>query len=521
MNKTALLPNYWKLAVAFLCIGIFAGWGLSHVMRQPMEQVDSAQSDTKQPLYWVAPMDPNYRRDKPGKSPMGMDLIPVYERDDTGEQHQDGIQISPQLQQNFSVRTYVASPRELNQSIDVFGVVQYDEDYLVHVHTRVEGWIEKLHINAVGDEVIAGQALFDIYSPTLVNAQEELLLAIQQGNKNLMRAAKQRLKTLQVTDAFIARLIRTKRIQQTITRVASQAGVISHLSIREGFYVKPDKTLMAIAALAPIWVVADVPLREVAKLSLGMPAQLLSLDHLNIPQVIEEGVVEYIYPTLEKTSQTQKVRVRFSNQHRSLQPNRYVELKFMAEPKWVDIAVPKQAIIYRDNQQLLVIRDERNTFYTVQVITGVSDDGFIEITRGIEAGMQVVISAQFLIDSASHTITDLQRWQPDSMTLPNNENTVVDEAVNTARVTGVVREISTNGAVIFRDAIPKWHREATEVYFDVQQISTSLTSPLQVGTHLDFTFQVTDNGFVVTKIHHLHHPTQPKPLPEVEGHTHD
>jgi len=164
-----------------------------------ISQKSDAIGGEKKPLYWVAPMDPAYKRDKPGKSPMGMDLIPVYEDGGSGSDTGPGtIKISPDVVNNLGVRTELAERRPLHSRIQTVGYVQYDEDRLVHIHPRVKGWIERLYVKASGDPVKKGQPLYAMYSPQLVNAQEELVIALDRKTPRLIRAAENRLAALRV-----------------------------------------------------------------------------------------------------------------------------------------------------------------------------------------------------------------------------------------------------------------------------------------------------------------------------------
>ena len=157
-------------------------------------------------MYWVAPMDPNYRRDKPGKSPMGMDLIPFYGEEGGSDAGPGAVKISPDVVNNLGVRTAPAKLGSLNSRIQTVGYVKYDEDQLVHIHPRVNGWMKKLYVKASGDPVKKGQPLYSIYSPELVNAQEILLLALERGKSRLIRASEDRLASLRVPAAAIAQL---------------------------------------------------------------------------------------------------------------------------------------------------------------------------------------------------------------------------------------------------------------------------------------------------------------------------
>ena len=160
-----------------------------------MDLVPVYQELKKEPeiLYWVAPMDANYRRDKPGKSPMGMDLVPFYAE----ESSEDGVvKISPSVENNLGVRIGNVKKGILNREINTVGYISFDEEKLFHLHSRVEGWVEKLVVKATGDVVKKGQKLFELYSPTLVNAQEEYLTALKSNNKILINASKDRLSAL-------------------------------------------------------------------------------------------------------------------------------------------------------------------------------------------------------------------------------------------------------------------------------------------------------------------------------------
>lgn len=496
------------------------------------------QPQDKVPLYWVAPMDANYRRDQPGVSPMGMELIPVYQQ--TDNQALGEVIIPANLQQNFSVKTAQVMPRVLQRNISTFGVVQYDEDHLVHVHTRVEGWIEKLYINAVGDKVKKGQPLFDIYSPTLANAQEELLLALQRNSHPLAEAAKQRLRALHVTEKIIEEIIQTRQVRQTIPRFASQSGVISKLAIREGFYVKPDKTLMAIAALDPIWVIADVMAQHASQVWKDMPASmsLNSTRHANHSlNVHRKGVVEYIYPELEQDTRVLKVRLRFANADELLKPNMYSEIQLYQPPYEAALAIPKQAVIYEALETTVVVQLDTDRFKSVNVKLGQQDGDFIEVLSGLAVNDTVVTSGQFLIDSESRKHSDFLRWEvaTDHINQPteldathstasttqhiaskmmkhtsHNEAIVnagasnpkaSQSAIESATVNGILIAKNGDRLTIDREEIPKWNRPAARVNFQ----SAVSSKALNIGQKLFFTFEVRETGLVITEIHSTSH----------------
>ena len=201
--------------------------------------------------YWVAPMDANYRRDEPGKSPMGMDLVPVYAETDAGDAP-GTVSINPSIINKLGVRTAMAKLSPLARQINTVGYVAYDEDSMYQISTRVSGWVEKLTIKANGESVTRGQVLFELYSPELVNAQQEYLSALNSKSNILHKASRSRLSALGVTAGEIKRLDKERTVKQRIRVYAKADGVITHLGIREGAYITPASLVMSIANLKQV-----------------------------------------------------------------------------------------------------------------------------------------------------------------------------------------------------------------------------------------------------------------------------
>lgn len=361
----------------------------------------------KKPLYWVAPMDPNYRRDKPGKSPMGMELTPVYAEDGASSKDNPGtITISPDVVNNLGVRTVVAERRSMHTEITTVGYVQYDEDQLIHVHPRVEGWVEKLYVKAAGDPVEKGQPLYTLYSPQLVNAQEELVLAVNRDNTRLIAAAEIRLKALQIDKSLIDELKHKRVVKQTLTFYAPQSGVVDNLNIREGFFVKPGTTLMSVGTLDDVWVEAEVFERQAALVNVGLPVTM-TLDYL--PGKRWQGEVDYVYPTLDPKTRTARVRLRFQNPDALLKPNMFAQVAIHANAENDVLVIPKEAVIRTGDQDRVVLALGEGRFKSVEVELGRLDAEYAEIRSGVKAGERVVTSAQFLLDSESSKTSDFER----------------------------------------------------------------------------------------------------------------
>jgi Cu(I)/Ag(I) efflux system membrane fusion protein len=368
----------------------------------------SEESSEPQPLYWVAPMDANYRRDKPGKSPMGMDLVPVYEESGSANSSPGTVRISPEVINNLGVRTAPATLRQLSTRIQTVGYVQYNEDSLIHIHPRIEGWIEKLHVTAEGDPVKKGQPLYDIYSQELINAQEELLLALNQNSERLKNGAIRKLRLLHVPERSIRRVLNTRKIAENITFFAPQSGVLDNLVIREGFYVKPENTLMSIGALDEVWVEAEVFEKQAGLVRLGADVTM-TLDYF--PGRSWLGQVDYIYPSLDAMTRTLKVRIRFENKDGLLKPNMFASVDIHAGEEQPLLMIPREAVIRTQDQDRVVLAMGEGQFKSLEVTLGQADQNYVEVLEGLSEGESVVTSAQFLLDSESSKSSDFKRME--------------------------------------------------------------------------------------------------------------
>ncbi len=400
MNKTNILA----LAVlTALGIGVLIG-------RASNDSTDGAVNTSaggeRRILYWVAPMDPNYRRDEPGKSPMGMDLVPVYE--DEGVAKPGVVSIDPTIVNNLGVRSEKAQFGLLPRKISTVGYVGYDENTVHHVHTRVEGWIEKLVTKTSGDPVTKGQLLFELYSRTLVNAQEEYLAALRSNNKPLLKASVDRLQAFGVGPSEIARLEKEKAVRQRVPVYAEIDGVIANLGVREGIFVTPATEIMSVAKLDSIWVLAEVFERQAAWVRTGQAATV-ELDYL--PGKTWNGVVDYVYPELNPVTRTLKVRIRFENDDATLRPNMFSRVTIQGDGFGEVVHVPREAVIRGGSVDRVVIAMGNGRFRVQPVNIGIESGDRIAIRSGLNEGDDVVVSAQFLIDSESNIAAALSRLE--------------------------------------------------------------------------------------------------------------
>ncbi len=454
--------------------------------------VTAIAAEDKEVLYWVAPMDPNYRRDKPGKSPMGMELIPFYAG---GETDASTVTISPAVVQNLGVRTAKSELTRLWRGIDTVGYVGFDESKVSHIHLRTEGWIEKLVVDSEGDRVKKGAFLFDVYSPLLVSAQEELVTAIATGNKTLISATKERLSALGISSKQIRELQRTKKVRQIISVYSPQDGVVSRFPVRDGMFVKPSQDVMTLADLSSVWLLAEVFERQAEWVEVGQPAEV-RLSY--IPGRVWKGKVEYIYPTLDAKTRTLKVRLRFDNPDEKLKPNMYANVRIFGGAKEDTIVIPLEALIRTGREERVIIALGDGRFKARIVKAGIESGEFVEILEGLDAGETVVTSGQFLIDSEASMRASLNRMEdlPDSKT-----SDATDTSSKAVSSSGVIQAINVdeNTVKLQHEAIDELGWPAMTMDFLV--MGDVDLSKLSVNEGVMFQLEKHGDSYMITSIH--------------------
>ncbi|WIO74296.1 efflux RND transporter periplasmic adaptor subunit [Porticoccaceae bacterium LTM1] len=357
--------------------------------------------------YWTCPMHPQIKKDSEGSCPIcGMDLVPEYKP--TAGAEEGGVYISPAVENNLGVKTAEVEESSLTQWVDTVGYVQFNEDTLNHIHTRVEGWIEVLNIDSVGDPVKAGQVLFEIFSPELVNAQEEYVTALESGNKPLISASRQRLSLLGVSGSQIDALRKTRKVQQRLAVMADHTGYISMLNVREGMFVKPATEILATGELDTVWVIAEVFERQAAWLK---PGQSVTMKADSYPGSEWRGLVEYIYPVLNPQSRTLEVRIQFENPDERLKPNMFANIRIHAGDESARLHIPRSALIRGGRYDRVVKSLGDGHYKSVLVTAGLESGDRVEILKGLSSGDKVVTSAQFMIDSESNLDAEMERME--------------------------------------------------------------------------------------------------------------
>lgn len=471
-----------------LCSWVFSGLSPS---------VFAEETPTKKEiLYWVAPMDANYQRDKPGKSPMGMALVPIYAGDGDGS-----IRIAPEVIQNLGVRTAKAEFTRLWRIIDTVGYIDYDESKVSHIHLRTEGWIENLVVKSEGERVKKGDRLFDLYSPELVNVQEEFVSALSSGHRGLIRASKQRLSALGISKNQIKQLQKDKKIKQRVSFYAPQDGVVSVLSVREGMFVKPSMKVMTLGDLSSVWLLAEVFERQVQWVATGQSAEVrLSF----IPGKLWQGNVEYIYPSLDPVTRTLKVRLRFENPGEQLKPNMYANVKIFGGAKEDTIVIPLEGLIRTGREERVIIALGDGRFEAREVVAGIESGEFVEILSGVKENENIVISGQFLIDSEASMRASLNRMSPTDRNGQSDMATMASETdAKTVSGIGVIKAIQSDEhkLTLQHDAIKALDWPAMTMDFAVTKDVD--ISEFSMDDVVIFELEQHDNHYRITSIHQM------------------
>lgn len=365
---------------------------------------DTVADEQRTIAYWAAPMDPTYIRDEPGKSPMGMDLVPVYEDELDGSEATAGgsvVTIDPVVVQNMGVRIAPVVRGSLSRHVRTIGEIEVAEDSLSVVNLRYSGWIEKIYADETGEEVRKGQRLFDIYSPELVSAQDEYLLALRSGDaaSPLARSARKRLELWDLSDTQIQAIADAGESQRAVTIYAPRGGYVLHKNVVEGGRVSAGQDLYRIGDLASIWALAEVYEFDAPWVGEGQAA---TMELSFAPGETYAGHVSYIYPTLNPKSRTLKVRLEFDNPGLALRPGMFATVWIEAQRRDDVLMLPTEAILQGGDRQTVFVAQGGGRYRAQSITTGLSGDNrHSEVRSGLAEGEQVVVSGQFLLDSES------------------------------------------------------------------------------------------------------------------------
>jgi len=409
MNKSGFMTISLVLVVG-ISIGIVAGYWLAN-LKQVVEE--ATISTNKKILFYRNPMNPLVTSAVPAKDAMGMDYVPVYaDVDKTANSPSGTVKIDGITSQNINVRTAKAVHSSLSHTVRALGRVAYDEERMVHLHPKTEGWIEKLNIDKTGQKVKKNTDLLSIYSPQLVASQQEYILAlnnlkvlenspikdIRHGAEELVKSSRERLKLLDVPGHQLHALEKSLKIKKSLHIHSPADGIVMKIGAREGQFVTPATEIYMIADLRKVWVYVDIYEYELPWVKEG---DRVEMQLAGIPGKTFKGHLAYIYPYAEAKTRTIKVRLVFDNPDLLLKPEMFAEVIIHADTQENAVVIPSEAVIRSGARNQVFIVRALGKFEPRLVTLGLSSNGKVIVLKGIKAGEEVVISAQFLIDSES------------------------------------------------------------------------------------------------------------------------
>jgi len=399
-----------------------------HQMSADDGRTSAAAPKERKVLYYRNPMGLPDTSRVPKKDWMGMDFIPVYE----GEEEVDGstVKISLDRVQRSGVRTEPAQMRRLVRPVRAPGVAKHDERTMHTVTLRADAFIEKLYVEETGVEVKAGEPLFRIYSPDMVNAQVDYRIGLPDGNirgrRSSLKGAEQKLQNLQVPKAVLEEMLRTGEPVMSFNWPSPADGYIMKKNVIEGQMVRMGDEIFRIADLDIIWVIADVAEQDMGVIALGQPAKVR---FRAFPSVVFEGRVTFILHELDAATRTAKVRIEIDNPGHRIKHEMYADVEIGTnvgdEPR---VAVPNSAVLDSGNRQVVIVARGEGRFEPRTVKLGLRGQDYTEITEGIAAGEDVVVSANFLIDAESNLRAALSSFTADETTKPEQTHDQLDHS---------------------------------------------------------------------------------------------
>lgn len=434
-----LLPRILYFSMLLLGIAAMAGIGYysaqylhnddNRITRLPhadshFEQLGEGQHRKK---LWVCPMHPQILQDHPGTCPIcGMDLV---EAKGAHEHGGAGVQVDAASLQRMGVRLASAEQRTLSREVQTYGTVAIDESSILNISPKIEGWIRKLHVNAVGQQVRAGQVLYEIYSPEMVQRQREYIELLQrrdqllqsltelsgQNAQAVVSLARERLRSREkfvyadVSDSILNEIEKTRRTVDIVPVRAPKSGFVTQIGVREGSYVTPLVNLLSMADTSRVWIDVELYPDQLAWVKEGDEV-LVKLPHSDQPQI--KGRLQFINPTVDSATRTVRARLVVNNAHLLLRPGAFVDVIIATQPHKT-LAIPRSAVMHTGNGNKVMLSRGDGHFIPVSVETGIESGDFIEITDGLQEGAQVAVNGQFLLDAAASLSDSAQRMQGD------------------------------------------------------------------------------------------------------------
>ena len=375
---------------------------------------------------YTCPMHPHYVADRQGTCPIcGMDLVELaseqeseddgaamesMDNSDKGGMERTTVTIDPETIQNTGIRTEEAQMASFGTLVRSYGDVTENVRLQFDISARVEGWVEDLKVQAMGDEVKKGDLLFNLYSPALISAQQDLISAIATGYKGRIDSAAKRLVSLGMQKRAIEEVKSRRKAFQSVPYYAESDGLVSAMNVRDGTYAKPGMNLMTLQNYDTVWVDVSVAEQDIPYITKETKA-MVSLPALGVKE--KEAAIDYIYPTIDRATRTGRIRLVLDNADGKLKPGAYadVELETGVDRR---LSIPGDAILKSKDGDFVVVAMDQGRFQPRKILAGLKYKGRTEVLDGLAEKDKVVVSGQFLIDSESalrESFRKMQRMQ--------------------------------------------------------------------------------------------------------------
>ncbi|MDG0979457.1 MAG: efflux RND transporter periplasmic adaptor subunit [Halieaceae bacterium] len=443
------------------------------------QQLEAGASAEPTPSYWVAPMDPSYRRDAPGKSPMGMDLVPVYEESAANTTFPA---ISASVQQSLGVKIAKAKQTPVRDIIKGFGLVEFDQSFNWNETVHLEAWVNSVKVTDIGQYIQAGDVLYTLYSHELINAQENLILALNQNNKPLYGAAKQRLLQFDVGSSTIAQIEQRKQVLSEVPILAKRTGIAATLSVSAGQFVKSGQTLLTVQNPSKRWITAELYASKAPTPLSHYQAYVLGKNGTKTEIAADSF---HALPTVDVRSRKPLVRIAVDNTQ--LRVGEFVELELRSNHTRDIVTVPSSAIVSNGNVRLVAQWLGEGVYRFVEVELGETYQNEIEVISGIAVNDNVIINGQFLLDSESLLTAEAARSQLDAQ--PDSV-WVMAEIISATPDFGIVEA--------HHGPIPEWSWPAMTMSFEV--LDSALWTHLKQGQSVHMRITATEFGYGIAEI---------------------
>jgi Cu(I)/Ag(I) efflux system membrane fusion protein len=434
--RTLYVGALLALTAGILGIAYFAGQpqadvvipAINHAHAPTPDRLDGSDAGRSGKKLWICPMHSHILQDHEGACPIcGMDLVEADAAHDQGAGA--GIAVDPALQQRLGVRLATAVQHTLSRELHTYGTVAIDETTLFELSPKVEGWIRKLHVDAVGQPIRAGQILYEIYSPELVQRQREYIELLQRRDRllesmtemsgqNAQMAASLARERMRSREKFVnadldeqtlEALEKGRRVLELVAVRAPKSGFVTRIGAREGAYVTPMVNLLTVADTSRVWVDIALYPDQLAWIREGDEVTA-TLPHSDRPPLT--GRLTFASPLVEAATRTVRARLAVNSAHPGLRPGAWVDVSVAARPQRV-LAVPRSAVIRTGKGDRVMLARDGGHFMPVAVETGIENGDFIEIADGLAEGAQVAVNGQFLLDAAASMSDAAQRMQHD------------------------------------------------------------------------------------------------------------